>query len=103
VIGGDVVTRSTVIDTNGRAVTGDVTIELRPGIGVTGPTGEHLDRENGPHRVPVAFAMPLIMSGRARVLEGPKESEKEKEVPPDAQVKGAPKGVQQRDPKPERR
>lgn len=86
---------SQVIDSTGRVIKGDVTIELMPGIGVSGPTGDHLDRENGPHTVPIAFAGPLITSGRARVVEKPAA-----EPAPDAQVQGAPSGVQQRDPVP---
>ena len=87
----DAVTTHQVVDTTGRRITGDVTIHLRPGVGVIGPTGEHM--EGGPHSVPVAFAMPLIASHRASVVE-PKTVEPD----PAAQVKGAPTGVQHRDP-----
>lgn len=85
----DAVSTHTVIDSTGRRITGDVTIRLRPGIGVVGPSGEHL--EGGPHTVPVAFAAPLIASQRASVVVA-------EAVAPDTQVQGAPAGVQQRDP-----
>ena len=85
----DVVTTHTVIDSTGRRITGEVTIRLRPGIGVVGPNGEHM--EGGPHTVPVAFAAPLISSHRATVVTA-------ETIAPVAQVVGAPEGVHQRDP-----
>ena len=89
----DAIATHTVIDSTGRRITGDVTIHLRPGVGVSGPNGEHL--EGGPHTVPVAFAVPLISSHRASIVDAaPTPSEPD----PVAQVKGAPSGVQQRDP-----
>jgi hypothetical protein len=87
---------SFVIDSTGRRLTGSVTIELLPGVGVGGPNGEHLDRENGPHTVPVAFAAPLLASKRARIVAPVAPS-------PDTPVQGAPEGVVQRDPLPESR
>jgi hypothetical protein len=84
-----------IFDTTGRAYGGEVTIEIMPGIGVTGPKGEHLDRENGPHTVSMAFAVPLLSSNRARRVD-PSAAPA---VDPEAQVRGAPAGVQQRDPK----
>ena len=87
----DALTTHTVIDSTGRRITGDVTIHLRPGVGVVGPNGEHM--EGGPHTVPVAFAQPLLSSHRASIVV-PNADEPE----PAAQVKGAPAGVQQRDP-----
>jgi hypothetical protein len=104
---GDLPNRTVLVDTTGRIITGDVTIALRPGIGIQGPNGEHL--EGGPHTVSVAFAAPLIASGRASVVapkvEEPVKDETKDEVKPSpvAQVKGAPAGVQQRDPRPNRR
>lgn len=85
----DAVTTHTVVDSTGRRITGDVTIRLRPGIGVVGPNGDHL--EGGPHTVPVAFAAPLISSHRASVVVA-------EPAAPAAQVPGAPPGVQHRDP-----
>ena len=84
----DLVSTQFVIDSTGRRVTGDVTIRLRPGVGVVGPSGEHL--EGGPHTVPVAFAAPLIASHRAAIVHP--------EPVPEQAVAGAPPGVQHRDP-----
>ena len=89
---------SFVMDSAGRRVTGNVTIELMPGIGVGGPNGEHMDRENGPHTVPVAFAAPLLSSKRARLVEARAPLRSARVGAGAAQVKGAPAGVQQRDP-----
>lgn len=83
---GEAVNMAVVMDSTGKRITGDVTIHLRPGVGVQGPTGEHL--EGGPHVVSVAFAAPLITAGRATIVQSPVEQP----------VSGAPDGVQQRDP-----
>jgi hypothetical protein len=90
----DLVSTQSVVDSTGRRITGSVTITLRPGVGVVGPTGEHL--EGGPHTVPVAFAVPLVSSHRAAYSEPVATAPTEPD--PAAQVKGAPGGVQQRDP-----
>lgn len=83
--------RTIVVDSTGRAITGDVTIQLRPGIGIVGPTGEHL--EGGPHTLPLAFAAPLLHSHRASIVQ-PTAAPKEEE----SRVPGAPDGVEHRDP-----
>jgi hypothetical protein len=73
------------MDLTGRKVAGGelVTIRLHPGVGVTGPNGEHM--EGGPHEVPAHFAYPIVRTNRAVVIEG------------------APAGVEHRDPTPETR
>ena len=80
---------SDTVDLTGRKVAGDemLTIRLAPGVGVCGPTGEHM--EGGPHVVPAHFAYPLVRTNRAIVLRD--------------DVSGAPEGVTQRDPVPDTR
>ena len=93
-----------VMDTTGREIKGEVTIELRPGIGVVGPNGDHMEMANGPHTVSLAFAGPLLSSNRARPVS-PDEAEtlRASRRPAEPTVTGAPDGVVHRDPVPESR
>ncbi|MFL5481142.1 MAG: hypothetical protein ACJ8AK_03050 [Gemmatimonadaceae bacterium] len=53
----------TVMNLRGEKITGTVKVKLRPGFGVQGPDGNHL--EGGPHDLPVAIAQQLIDTNRA--------------------------------------
>lgn len=52
-----------IVNLRGEKIAGTVKVRLRPGIGIQGVAGEHL--EGGPHDVPVAIAQQLIDTNRA--------------------------------------
>jgi hypothetical protein len=52
-----------VTNLRGEKITGTVRIRLKPGFGIQGVNGEHI--EGGPHELPVALAQQLLDSNRA--------------------------------------
>lgn len=52
-----------LVNLRGEKITGTVKIRLRPGFGIQGMNGEHV--EGGPHDLPVAIAQQLIDTNRA--------------------------------------
>jgi hypothetical protein len=55
-----------ITNLRGERITGTVTLRLKPGIGIQGMNGEHL--EGGPHNLPVAIAQQLLDTNRADVV-----------------------------------
>lgn len=55
-----------IYDLQGRKFSGELRVRLRPGFGISGPNGEHL--EGGPHVLPLRIANDLLVTGRADLV-----------------------------------
>jgi hypothetical protein len=85
----------TVTNLRGEKITGTVRVRLKPGVGIQGVNGEHV--EGGPHDLPVAIAQQLLDSNRADVVLPDDETEDVTEVEERDPV------VESRDPRANRR
>ena len=54
---------SEIYDLQGRKFSGSLKVKLRPGFGIVGPNGEHI--EGGPHVLPLRIAQDLLETNRA--------------------------------------